>query len=114
MEVQGERKAEVERFLADAGCVKAVSGAHKAAAAPAKAGAQKVAAPTRLDRKFAPAGGGAAEPAAAATAAVSTCSRDAAKRMKPPELKEQLKAAGLPTVGNKKELLARLLAHLRT
>jgi translation initiation factor 1 (eIF-1/SUI1) len=53
VEVQGERKAEVERFLADAGCVKAVSGAHKAAAAPAKAGAQKVAAPTRLDRKFA-------------------------------------------------------------
>jgi hypothetical protein len=34
--------------------------------------------------------------------------------MKPPELKEQLKAAGLPTVGNKKELLARLLAHLQT
>ena len=115
VEVQGERKAEVERFLADAGCVKAVSGAHKAAAAPAKAGAQKVAAPTRLDRKFAPAGGGGAEPAAAAAAAaVSTCSRDAAKRMKPPELKEQLKAAGLPTVGNKKELLARLLAHLQT
>ena len=41
VEVQGERKAEVERFLADAGCVKAASGADKAAAAPAKAGAQR-------------------------------------------------------------------------
>ncbi|KAJ3158937.1 hypothetical protein HDU86_002106 [Geranomyces michiganensis] len=37
-----------------------------------------------------------------------------AKQMKVPELKAELTKAGLPTTGNKADLLARLLAHLET
>ena len=110
VEIQGERQPEVEKFLTEMKCLKSVSGAKKAAAAPVKAAA-KAALPTKIDKKMAQAANPSAnKPAAAPIASITS---EAAKRMNPTEMKANLKAAGLSIQGSKKELLARLLEQIK-
>ena len=54
----------------------------------------------------------AAAPAAPPDSAAAVLDRKAVKKMKPKEVKKHLKARGLSTQGNKKEIVARLLATL--
>mmetsp|Transcript_19728 Transcript_19728/g.35473 ORF Transcript_19728/g.35473 Transcript_19728/m.35473 type:complete len:231 (+) Transcript_19728:63-755(+) len=109
IEVQGERQPAVEKFLTEMDCLKSVSSKAKKLAAPTKAA--KAEEPTKIDRKMAVAraptnkGGPAAE--------ISSITEQAAKKMKPAEMKAHLKAAGLSIQGNKKELLARLLKQIK-
>lgn len=110
IEVQGERQAAVEKFLAETKCLKAVSRANQIAAAPAPARAEKVAEPTKIDKRMAEGRAPAKEVSAEELISVT---EKAAKGMKPTELKAHLKAAGLPIQGNKKELLARLLERIK-
>ena len=108
IEVQGERQPAVEKFLTEMNCLKSVSKAKQASAAPSKA--VKNAEPTKIDKKMAAARAPAKiEPAME----ISSVTEQAAKRMKPAEMKVHLKAAGLSIQGNKKELLARLLAQIK-
>jgi len=108
VEVQGERQPAVERYLTEQRCLKSVSAAKKVAAVPTKVAAA-VAAPTAIDKRRA----AAHHRSGPAAAEIASISEQAAKRMKPAEIKAHLKAAGLSNQGNKKELLARLLEQIR-
>ena len=109
VEVQGERQPAVEKFLTEMKCLKSVSKAKKENAAPKKV--EKTVALTKLDNKFAEANNlSKGKPVALEIASVS---EQAAKKMKPAEIKMHLKEAGLSTQGNKKELLARLLEQIK-
>lgn len=110
VEIQGEREPAVEKYLTEMNCLKSVSNAKKVAAVPAAKSA-KVAEPTKIDKKMAELGGRKADSPAAE---LSSITEQAAKKMKPTEIKVHLKAAGLSIQGNKKELLARLLEQIKT
>mmetsp|Transcript_3256 Transcript_3256/g.4838 ORF Transcript_3256/g.4838 Transcript_3256/m.4838 type:complete len:244 (-) Transcript_3256:49-780(-) len=110
IEIQGERQSAVEKYLTEMNCLKSVSNAKKVAAAPAKKEG-KVAEPTKIDKKMAELGGG--KKASMLQARNFSITEQAAKKMKPTEIKVHLKAAGLSIQGNKKELLARLLEQIK-
>jgi len=109
IELQGERQPAVEKYLTHMNCLKSVSRAKKDSAAPPPK-AVKAAEPTKIDKKMAasraPSNNVSAEE-------LSSITEQAAKKMKPAEMKVHLKAAGLSTQGNKKELLSRLLEHIK-
>lgn len=107
IEVQGERRPAIEKLLAELKCLKSVSKANQGAVVPAIAA--RVAEPTKIDKKMA---GSRAPAKTVPEVELSAVTEQAAKRMKPKELKAQLKAAGLPIQGNKNELLARLLENI--
>mmetsp|Transcript_34528 Transcript_34528/g.83547 ORF Transcript_34528/g.83547 Transcript_34528/m.83547 type:complete len:247 (+) Transcript_34528:61-801(+) len=114
VEVQGERQPAVEKFLTEMDCLKSVSRAKQASAAPTtKATAKQAAEPTKIDRKMAAARAPANNKNGVAATELSSITEQAAKKMKPAEMKAHLKAAGLSIQGNKKELLARLLEHIK-
>ena len=111
IEIQGERQSAVEKYLTEMNCLKSVSKAKKVAAAPAKKEG-KVAEPTKIDKKMAELGGG-KKVSMVPAAELTSITEQAAKKMKPTEIKVHLKAAGLSIQGNKKELLARLLEQIK-
>jgi len=111
IEIQGERQSAVEKYLTEMNCLKSVSMAKKVAAAPAKKEG-KVAEPTKIDKKMAELGGG-KKASMLQAAELTSITEQAAKKMKPTEIKVHLKAAGLSIQGNKKELLARLLEQIK-
>lgn len=109
VEVQGERRPAVEKFLVEVNCLRSVSKAKQASTAPPPK-AVKAAELTKIDKKIAAANG----PKETVRALkLSSISEQSAKQMKPAEMKVHLKAAGLSIQGNKKELLARLLEHTK-
>ena len=109
IEIQGERQAAVETYLTEMNCLKSVSMAKQVAAAPVKKEGNKVAELTNIDKKMM----NQKTSSAIAPAELSSITEQAAKKMKPSEIKVHLKAAGLSTQGNKKELLARLLEQIK-
>ena len=109
IEIQGERQAAVETYLTEMNCLKSVSMAKQVAAAPVKKEGNKVAELTNIDKKMM----SQKTSSAIAPAELSSITEQAAKKMKPSEIKVHLKAAGLSTQGNKKELLARLLEQIK-
>lgn len=109
IELQGERQSAVEKFLSEKDCLKAVSKVNKNLAAP-PVNKKGVAEPTKIDKKIAAARG--TSKIVLADEEHSSITDQAAKKMKPAEMKVHLKAAGLSTQGNKKELLARLMGHI--
>lgn len=111
IEIQGERQSAVEKYLTEMNCLKSVSMAKKVAAAPAKKEG-KVAEPTKIDKKMAELGDG-KKASMMPAAELTSITEQAAKKMKPTEIKVHLKAAGLSIQGNKKELLARLLEQIK-
>eukprot|EP00985_Skeletonema_marinoi_P018117 scaffold10059_cov181-Skeletonema_marinoi.AAC.4 len=111
IEIQGERQSAVEKYLTEMNCLKSVSNAKKVAAAPAKKEG-KVAEPKKIDKKMAELGGG-KKASMMPAAELTSITEQAAKKMKPTEIKVHLKAAGLSIQGNKKELLARLLEQIK-
>ena len=142
VEVQGEHHvARVTQFLLESGCITGASKQVKTAAGVAQGSSQQrrvdpsdgnayplssfievyggsredpppqwEAAQPRTQHPAAAAG--AQAPAAKKQLVVQPVDRQAAKAMKPPELKAALAARGASTDGNKKELLARLLPLL--
>ena len=109
IEIQGERQPAVEKYLTEMNCLKSVSKANKeVSAAPTRV--TKVAEPTKIDKKMAAARAPAKDGPAVA---LSSITEQAAKKMKPAEMKVHLKAAGVSIQENKKELLARLLEHIK-
>lgn len=115
IEIQGDLQERVKSYLAKRGCIKGVSGAQRAKA-EGLTGKSK----GKTRKKNVGVGGGVCSGGGGSSGGVKSCTSSKAvtvltmdikkmKAMKPAQLKAQLKARGLTTQGNKKELLKRLL-----
>jgi translation initiation factor 1 (eIF-1/SUI1) len=111
IEVQGEHHLEkIKRFCLTSGCVVGASKQNKAEAEAAAGKKSK----TNSKKSESATTTATTSTLKAAVDGTAPLSQKGIKAMKPTELKEHLAARQLPTQGNKKELLARLLASVQT